>query len=536
MSAAAPLRNETVTRDLLLLRAEATPDQTFLDFGEGLTWTYPKTVDLAFRLGHLLQAHGVKQGDPVAVFLPNCPETVQTWFGINSIGAVYCPINTAYQGALLQHVLRTVSARVMVTDVPSMKIVRDAGVDLDKFILIDADVSTVLSTHEEVAFDEHRDFSSEAPSLARPIEPWDTQSVIFTSGTTGPSKGVMSSYAHLTAMARETSRQAGPDDRHLVDLPLFHASGTMPIHAMLMTGGSVAVRSRFTSSRYWDVAKESGSTISILLGAMATFLDKRPPGPSDRGHGLRLTYLVPVSVDAAAFEERFGVEVRTRFNMTETSQPIVSGPRPATLGACGRIRQGVEARIVDEFDYPVPAGEVGELLLRTENPWELSHGYINMPEETARAWQNGWFHTGDSFRADPEGNYSFVDRRKDAIRRRGENISSFEVENAILGHPSVLAVAVVPVPSDESEDEVLAAVVRATSDFSPRELFLYCQANLPYFMVPRYIRVVDEIPSTPTNKRIKQPIRDAGITSDTWDCEQEGLQIGKRADTTRSTQ
>ncbi|MEY2920719.1 MAG: hypothetical protein RL261_2024, partial [Pseudomonadota bacterium] len=246
----------------------------------------------------------------------------------------------------------------------------------------------------------------------------------------------------------------------------------------------------------------------------------------DRDHPLRNVVTVPWNQDSRAVAERYGLQMHTAFNMTETAVPIRSVANPEVLGTCGRPREGVEARVVDGNDIEVPHGEVGELILRASRPWEISQGYYRNPQATAAVWRNGWFHTGDAFRRDAEGNFFFVDRMKDAIRRRGENISSFEVEAEALCHPAVLEAAAIPVPSTESEDEVLLVVTASAGQVvEPRALLRFLVPRMAHFMLPRYIRVVAEMPKTPTAKIEKHRLRAAGLTSDTWDREAHGVTV-----------
>jgi len=293
---------------------------------------------------------------------------------------------------------------------------------------------------------------------------------------------------------------------------------------MLARGGSVAIVEQFSTDRFWEVVRKTESTVLFLLGVMATFLMKRPPSPDDRRHKVRCAFMVPLTDDAPAFKERFNIDIYTIFNMTEISSPIVSEPNPTKRGTCGRARPGVEVRLVDDHDCEVPTGTVGEMLVRTDRPWGMNSGYNGNPEATAKAWANGWFHTGDAFRRDEDGYFYFVDRMKDAIRRRGENISSFEVETEVCAHPDVREAAAIGVPSELSEDDVMivvAAVPGRSIDHVGLANFLL--KRMPYFMVPRYIRIVDELPKTPSAKVLKADLRRAGVTGDTWDREAAGL-------------
>jgi crotonobetaine/carnitine-CoA ligase len=250
---------------------------------------------------------------------------------------------------------------------------------------------------------------------------------------------------------------------------------------------------------------------------MGAFLMRSPPRPEDRQHPLRCLTGFPVNEQTVKIRERFGIDYLTGFNMTEVSAPLVSELNSDVFGASGKPRSGVECRLVDENDLEVPDGTPGELIVRSDLPWVFNAGYDGLPEETARAWRNGWFHTGDILRREPDGSYFFVDRLKDSIRRRGENISSMEVEAAVRGYPDVEEAIAVGIPV-ESEEEVMVVLVPAKgATIDPRALVEFLVPRLPYFAVPRYVRVVEAIPKTETNKQRKFPFREAGVTADTWD-------------------
>jgi crotonobetaine/carnitine-CoA ligase len=258
---------------------------------------------------------------------------------------------------------------------------------------------------------------------------------------------------------------------------------------------------------------------------MGAFLAKTPPSPEDRNHPLRCVTMFPINEQTVQLGERFGFDYLTGFNMTELSAPIISDVNSRVFGGCGRPRSGVECRLVDEHDLEVPAGTAGELVVRSNLPWVFNAGYDGLPQATAAAWRNGWFHTGDIFRRDADGNFFFVDRVKDSIRRRGENISSVEVEAAVRAYPDVDEVVAVGIPV-ESEEEVMAVIVPKTGvRLDPRALTDFLIPRLPYFAVPRFVRLVTEIPKTETNKQRKYPFRVAGVTADTWDREQAGLRL-----------
>jgi carnitine-CoA ligase len=291
-------------------------------------------------------------------------------------------------------------------------------------------------------------------------------------------------------------------------------------------GASIAVMDRFNTATFWDVVRQTGATHATILGAMGHFLSSDPERPDDANQPLRKVILGPVTASTPDFARRFGVEVVTIFNMTETSVPIISAPGPTDPGVLGRPRAGVEIRVVDAHDREVPTGQPGELIVRADRPWSMNSGYSNAPEATAAAWRNGWFHTGDMVRRSTAGDVYFVDRKKDSIRRRGENISSIELEAELMDFGPVADAAAVGVPSDVSEDDVLAVLVaRPGETVDPVDLIEFLRTRLPHYMVPRYIRVVDDLPRTPSNKIEKFKLRAEGITPDTWDRERAGIRV-----------
>ena len=521
-----PDRRTCVLRYLLDDWAVAQPDKPYVLFENGDSWSYARLRDEVIGVAAGLSRLGVKQGDHVAVWLPNGREGLLVFYAINYLGAVFVPFNTAYRGSLLEHVLRNSDATLLVAH---------AGL-LDRLEGIDTSaIATVVvvggpqapARFVSVPFGDLSGTEAELAPLARPIEPWDNQAIIYTSGTTGPSKGVLSSYLHLYT-------NAGPDswpfvtgeDRFLVNMPIFHIGGMGIPFVMLARGGSIALMENYSTDRFWDVVRATGCTVMFLLGVMATFLMKAPPSDRDREHSITKAFMVPLTDIAGPFHERFGIDIYTIFNMTEISSPIVSGPNPTRAGTCGTVRPGVEVRLVDANDCEVPVGAVGEMLVRTDRPWSMNSGYHRNPEATAKAWANGWFHTGDAFRRDADGYFYFVDRVKDAIRRRGENISSFEVESEILAHPDVREAAAIGVPSEFSEDDVMAVIAPVPGrTIDCAELIAFLTPRMSYFMIPRYIRILDELPKTASAKVQKADLRRDGITPDTWDRDKAGIRL-----------
>jgi crotonobetaine/carnitine-CoA ligase len=523
-----PPREQVVTRSLMERWNRECPDKVFVKFADdGEAWTYREFRQLVLQTAIGLQRLGVAQGDHVLVWLPNGREHLRVFFALNYLGAVFVPINTAYKGALLAHVIENSDARLAV--VHADLAARLEGVALaaltDAVVVGERVACPGLRTHHYA--DALLPASGVLEPPARPIEPWDPQSIIYTSGTTGPSKGVLSSYLHIyTNAGPETWPCVTGEDRFLVNMPMFHIGGMGVVFVMFVRGGSIAFAERFDTATFLDTVRATGTTATFLLGVMASFLEKLPASPDDADTPLRLAFMVPLAGDIAAFSRRFGCEIYTIFNMTEISTPIISEPNPLVRGTCGRKREGVDVRLVDDNDCEVPDGTVGEMMVRTDRPWGMNSGYYKNPEATAVAWRNGWFHTGDSFRRDAQGYYYFVDRKKDAIRRRGENISSFEVEADVLAHPDVREVAAIGVPNEHSEEDVMVVVApMAGRALDPAALLAFLRDRMAHFMVPRYVRVVDELPKTPSSKVMKAELRRQGVTADTWDRERAGIAV-----------
>jgi crotonobetaine/carnitine-CoA ligase len=520
-----PAVEECVLRYMLEKRAAECPDKPYVVFGNGEAWTYAETLRQTRRAAAGLERLGVRQDDKVLLALPNGPDALRYWFAANYLGATAVPVNAAYKGGLLERVVTNSEGKVLLST--SQFAARLSDIDQGKLeaVAVCDGPSPDLGNLKVVSLQELDSAGDEPGPLGRSILPFDLQCIIYTSGTTGPSKGVMCSYLHLNTAGRALHFMTA-DDRYMVNLPMYHVSGILPCIMMMTLGGSVAIVERFRTEEFWDTIEKTKATFVILLGVMMRYVLSQPDRGTERNSTLKKIIAQPYDGDAQLLHERFGFDVYATFNMTEISIPLVSQANPTVIGSCGRPRAGVEVRIVDDWDCEVPVGEIGELIIRTDQPWAMNHGYYKEPDATAKAWRNGWFHTGDAFRRDEAENYYFVDRLKDTIRRRGENISSFEVEAEIIAHPAVREVAAVAVPSEVSESEVLVAVSLVPgASLDPAELIEFLRPRLPYFMVPRFVRVMDNLPKTPTQKIEKHLLRAQGVTNDVWDREKAGIHI-----------
>ena len=527
---------ETWTFDQVLRHhAAQRPDAICLDLPEeGRTWTYAQALDSSERVASALYAAGARQGDRVVIMAANSSQFVRTWWGTAVGGLVEVPINTNYEGEFLRHQLTIAQARfAVIDDVQAARWVAigEHARGIEKFWIIDSGggirdkAIDLLRDNGWTAVPwEEFDGAGKTP-LPRP-RPQDLGAIFYTSGTTGPSKGVAMPNAQLYFFAQivVSLTRLTPEDAYLTTTPLFHGNATfMAVYPVIVAGGRAVVRSKFSASRWIDHVRDSGVTVTNFVGVMMDFAWKQPPRANDLDNKLRAVYAAPTASSIVEdFKARYGIEAFVdAFGLTETCAPIMSPygvPRPA--GAAGlQNKAWFDIRLVDpETDREVPVGEVGELVVRPVYPWTCSNGYYNMPEKTLEAWRNLWFHTGDALRKDEDGWFYFIDRYKDALRRRGENISSYEVEQAILGHPAVAECAVVGVPADveAGEDEVLAVVV-LSEPAEPAEIIDWCAGKIPAFAIPRYLRVADALPKTPSEKVRKAALRETSITPDTYD-------------------
>jgi crotonobetaine/carnitine-CoA ligase len=528
-----PTREECVLPDLLAARAADTPDTPFALFEEQ-QWSYAQTATEAWRSAHALIRAGVEPGDYVSVWMPTGPDVLRAWFGANAAGGVYSPLNLAARGSYLEHTLNLAESKVLVAH-PEL-VDRLAGLDLphlERVVLV-GDPGAVELRWPTLTFAELLDGApEERPVLSRPVEPWDDLSLIYTSGTTGPSKGVRAAHAAFWNYGRcFIAPFVTDEDRYLQPLPMFYTAGTGITYSMLQAGGSLAFLKGFSPRTFWDDVRRFDATITIAIHGMVTFLLDQPESPDDAANPLRVVYMGPLTRHTE-FARRFGCRVYTAYGMTEVPVPIVSALDPEDDRSCGRAAdpKHYELRLVDDHDVPVPVGTPGELVVRHSLPWTINSGYKNMPEANATAWRNGWFHTGDQFLLDEAGNFFFLDRMKDVIRRRGVNISSYEVEAEVESHPLVKEAAAVAVRNPDLEESAgdeevkVIVVLEEGAALDPVELVDYLVPRMPRHWVPRFVEFASALPRTESFKVKKSDLRDAGVTAETWDRERAGMRF-----------
>ena len=484
----------------------------------GQAWSFAETLDMAARFGGALLAAGIRRGDHVAVMCGNRAELLQIYLGCGWIGAVTVPINTASRGAQLAHILTNSQAKLLVLQADHAAALRTLEVvpaSLHAIWLIgDADLPA--------PWPRPRQFPAPAkPVPEAAIMPGDTVAILYTSGTTGVSKGVCCPHAQYFWWGVNTARLLGlrEDDVLLTTLPLFHTNALNTFYQALLTGASLVVEPRFSASGFAASLSRHNPTVTYLLGAMVPMLLSRPESELDRAHRVRIA-LGPGVPERfhAEFRSRFGIPLLDGYGSTETNFVLGCKLADQRPGMMGPVFEGFEARVFDDADNTLPDGVPGELVLRAGEPFAFATGYFGMAEKTVEAWRNLWFHTGDRVVREADGYFRFLDRMKDAIRRRGENISSYEVEQVLLSHAAVAEAAVFPVQSELAEDEVMAAIVpRAGCLLTPATLAAYCVDRMPAFAIPRFIEFVDALPMTENGKVQKFRLRERGVTTATWD-------------------
>nr|WP_299905997.1 AMP-binding protein [Sphingomonas bacterium] len=514
-------------------QAEVRADRPCLSWTDaGKAYSFAEVNAIANRLARGFQSKGVKKGDYVVIFLPNCLEYVFSWYALAKLGAVEVTVGDSYKGAFLRHQANLSKSSIIVTTpelAERLIEIEEELVHIEHCILVSENDAEPLPAFSRITTSRFSDlYADDASNLGIPVGPRDAAAVLFTSGTTGLSKGVLMSHSHFYFFAEEDLQlvRLTENDVYSTSFPLFHGNAQfLTVYPSLLAGAHCVLYTRFSASDFIGRIRRSGSTVCNLLGATMAFILAQPPRPDDKDHKLTRIYAAPLAPDLGAkFVDRFGdITFVDGFGQTEISnifQTPWQAERPA--GASGvLVDQFFEVRLADpETGEEVAEGEIGELLIRPKIPGIVCMEYLGMPEKTVEAWKDLWFHTGDALRRDERGWYFFVDRVKDALRRRGENISSFEVESVVRSHHAVAECAVVAAKADEegSEDEVKVFIVLNDGvELDYDDLAAWCDAKMPSFMVPRFVEVIEALPQTPSQKVQKKELRERGNGPATWD-------------------
>ncbi len=514
-------------------------DQQFLDF-LGETFTFRELERVSNRFGNELKRLGVNKGDTVVTFLDNSADAILTIFAVAKAGGINVPINTANRGEFLRHQVTDAGAKIIIAEseyAERLSMIADAiaGVDLVMYRGAPPDMGNCKIPC--IPFDAHRG-TDDAP-VGVEVKPSDLAFLIYTSGTTGPAKGCMVSHNFVCSLARQNNwvYKITKDDVMWTPLPLFHLNAiTVSITSAMLMGARVAVVPKFSVSNFWPEIERSKATIASVLGTMATLLARAPDNPSmQRCYGqLKSVQGAPWPADIAQiWQERFGIKeplAARLYGISEASVVTsVQYDEKVPPGSSGKRNAEFEVRIVDDNDNELPPGVPGEVVCRPLKPHVMFEGYWGRPAETLKVMKNLWLHMGDIGKFDEAGYFYFIDRKKDYLRRRGENVSSFEMETVFSMHPAIAEVAVHAVLSDLSEDDIkVTAVLHPEAKLTADELCRWSLDKVPYFAVPRYIEFREALPRNPIGRVLKFQLRDEGRTAATWDIEESDIKIVKR--------
>ena len=538
-----PLEERTVGR-ILARQADRFADKNFIETTSGDCISYR---DMHLRSNQFAQgaaAFGIEYQEPVLVMLPDTIDYVTVWCGLAKRGAIEVPINLAYRKNILKRLCNDSTAKRIIIDcqyVERLEEIADDLEHLDCVILYAEDQKLdsygtlppkLAQTYQVAGFEDlFSDISTDfepAPQFS------DLVGIMYTSGTTGASKGVSTTHSHSFCYADGAAEifYLSEEDRfYTAGLPLFHLAGQWGVcYASMIYGATVVLRKGYRNDNFWPDIAEHSCTVVFLLGAIANFLWQQPKLPEDSETPLKKVGMFPVMTEHKQFRERFGVEISTGYGSTESPCPVIHHfDEPLPNHQCVGFPTGrYDVKILDENDQVCTTDTVGEICTRPRAPWEIMLNYWRQPEYTAKVFRNLWYHTGDAGYQDDEGRLFFVDRLTDSMRRRGENISSMEVEDEVNQHPDVLECAVFPVLAEHSEQEVMVVITpQPDVTIEPEKLIRFLDQRMAYFMIPRYIEFTAAIPKTPTGKMEKYKLRAKGITPSTWDRVAAGIKLSR---------
>ena len=519
-------------------RAKKNKEKVYLYFKDQKV-THQQLNENANRMANGYSLLGIKKGDKVSIMMPNCPEFLYHWFGLAKIGAVDNPINTAYRGDILRHLIVNSGSKLLFVHeqfLDRIQFIQDDLTGLEGVIIysegkVKADLKLPTHSFEEI-FNSSPKFSPSGE-----VKSSDPLHIIYTGGTTGPSKGVVLSHNSLYHFATDLISFLGLNNKTLAYtcLPLFHLNHRSTSMYTLLLDGSYAMGERFSARAFWDEIRRHNANHFHFLGGLPLIIYNQQPKPDDAQNPAKTAWGGPIPLDIAEdFEKRFGVKLYNGFyGLTEAGGvTFISAEEADRLKAKGRWDQALgmgreqrhiyEIKLVDDDDREVPNGETGEIICRPARPNSIFAEYANNPKATVEVFRNLWFHTGDLARRDEDGYFHFVDRKKDYIRRRGENISSFEIEKVVNAHPAVLDSAAISATSEVGEDDVRIVITLKKGEFlTPEELMAWCEPRMAYFMVPRYVDFLDDFPRNPVGRIEKYKLRRQNFTN-TWDREKAG--------------
>lgn len=511
---------------ILLIQAERLGGRRYIDIC-GRSASFEEMAHVSGRLARGLGKLGVRRSDRIAMLLPNCFELVASWFAASMLGAIEVPSNPGLKGDLLCHNLNNCGAGVLVTDAAALEELARSQArlpDLHTLVLVGADAADAraagIRIDRVVGFEE---CMAPLPDFdLADVHYSDPMAILYTSGTTGPAKGVLMSHHHCYAWVAGMAYNLGytTGDSYFSALPLFHTDAQMfGVYLPLVYGTPTTLVDGFSASRFWDQVRASGATATNLLGAMAVILQRAPRAGNDADNPVRVCQCIPMVPDKEGFEKRFGLRLVTGYGQTETGFVTLDTVDETRPGSCGRPHPDWQVAIVDEADRPLPPGAVGEIVSRPTRNWSMFSGYWRAEAKTVQTLRNLWYHSGDAGYLDEDGWLYFRHRLNEAIRRRGENISAYEVETVADKHPDIVESAAFGIPSEFTEEDIMVVALRRPgSTLRPADLLDHFRRLAPRHMVPRYIEIADTpLPRTPTEKIARNVLRQRGVSAATFD-------------------
>ena len=518
--------SECIISKILESKAKLNPLHEFI-ITDNKNFTYQEINQNANKLAHGLSNFGVSKGDKVSVLMDSSPQYLDVWFAISKVGAVEVPVNTAYKGEILKHILESSDTKYIIFDNKYLEeIIKISGYFENNIKYI---INDIGKNHKEYPVKLDNLYLDNSDDLNLDLKYTDTACLLYTSGTTGVSKGVIMNNHFLWSFGVNVAQitKIINTDVSYNYLPFFHIAGKFLLMASLLVDAKNVVIPQLSISKFWDDINKYNATLMVAAGGVCNMLFSQPPSKSDINNSLKLIYAVPIPTEFANnFENRFGVKFIEAYGSTELNVVACSEPGKTPPKSFGKPLNDYEMSVFDEFDQPCSPGTPGEIVVRPKKPYIMMEGYYGLADKTLTVMRNLWFHSGDQGYVDEEGWFYFLDRLTDSMRRRGENISSFEVEKILNEFEGVSESAAIGVKSDMQEEEVKVVVVKNNDVyFNEEDLLRYCVDKMPYFMVPRFIEFKEELPRTALTKVKKVELRNEGVTVNTWDCEANGYRV-----------
>jgi crotonobetaine/carnitine-CoA ligase len=517
---------DRVLSQLILAQVKRNASKTYLSSDAG-QWTYQEFFKESQALAHGLRSMGVKSQTRVLLLMNNRAEFMIAYWAIAFLNATMIPVNTALVGDALGYMFKDAEANISLVDADLLPAVQALKPEYTRFlkgiVVLDhaGNLPEVAGGVRYAGYQDLVEAHRNAPLLCEKARFDDLHMISYTSGTTGPAKGVMISYAQSIQTSLTCIHAVGikEDDVIYAPLPLFHGmSRTMGTIPALLVGAQAHIAPRFSGASFWDDITRLKATVAVTIFTIPPTLKSRPPSRFDHAHSLRVMFNAHHDPE---FEERFGTRIVEAHGMTEVGITVYSPYPERREGAAGRAAEDWDVQIVDEYDRILPPGNTGEMVLRPRKPSIMLKGYLNKADEMVPSTRNLWFHTGDFMRMDEDGFLYFAGRKKERIRRRGENISAYDIETCASSHPDVVECAAVAYPAGDGEDEVrLAVVILEGATLTQAQLALWLDGQLAKFMRPRFIEFLPELPKTGSGKTEKYRIMDAPLSSTCWDREQ----------------